>query len=86
MNNSILEDMWNMIVSYENLKEKFRHGIESHLEKTSESININKLYEIISKNVFHARSAESINRSIDSYIAKSSTSLRTSLKVESSRK
>ena len=86
LNNSILEDTWNMIASDENLKEKFRHGIESHLEKTSDSIDINKLYEIMSKKVFHARSGEIINRCIDSYIAKSSTSLRTKLKVESSRK
>ena len=60
-------------------------GISDHLLNNNAEINhvnLNKIYIVVSKIVFHARCSEIIDRFVDRFVSKSKCALRTQLKVQ----
>ena len=60
-------------------------SISDHLlSKNAEitNVNLDKIYVVVSKKVFHARCGEIIDRFVDRFVSKSACALRTQLKVQ----
>ncbi len=73
---------WEQILSDSQLKEKFVKALRHNYTADLSNESMNDLYIMITKKVFHARSAEIIDKFIDCYISKSAQCLRTHLEAK----